>query len=146
DRASRRRVWDVRRLVLVVFGGFVLGTGLCSTFASATCVSPPSGLVSWYRAENDTTDVVSANDGTFEGTASYAVGEVGQAFSFDGSNDVLVGGISLGTSFTVDLWLYPTAAGTYRHVLGNDSVNNNGNYGSLYFYLDHMEYWEGNAQ
>ena len=142
--ASNGSAPRARRILFFVWAGLALGTAPLPTAAHAACVPPPSGLVSWYRAENDTIDAVSANNGTFQGTASYAAGEVDQAFNFDGTNDVLVGTLSLGSSFTVDLWLYPTAAGLYRHVVGNDSVNSP-NYGSLYFNLDHMEYWQGNT-
>ena len=49
------------------------------------CVSPPSGLISWWPANGNALDIVSGNNGTLENGVSYTVGEVGQAFSFDGS-------------------------------------------------------------
>lgn len=109
---------------------------------SPTCVPPAGGLVSWFRAENDTVDTVGGNNGTFLGNVGYAAGEVGRAFDLDGNSSVSVGTLSLGTTFTVDLWLYPTAAGTYRHVLSYQSTQGV-LYGGLYFYLDHLEYWWG---
>jgi hypothetical protein len=46
------------------------------------CVSPPSGMVSWWRAENNTNDVFGINNGTLQNGAGFSTGAVGQAFSF----------------------------------------------------------------
>jgi hypothetical protein len=77
-----------------------------------TCVTPPSGMVSWWPAEGDANDIQDGNDGTLENGAGFASGEVGQAFSFNGSNqDVLIGdpaNLKLG-SLTVDAWVNPNA-------------------------------------
>ena len=46
-------------------------------------------MVAWWRGDGDTSDYAGTNDAVFEGTAAYAPGEVGQAFSFDGSSSFL---------------------------------------------------------
>jgi PKD repeat protein len=46
-----------------------------------------SGLVSWWKAENNAYDSVGGNHGTLNGGATYASGQIGQAFSFDGVDD-----------------------------------------------------------
>ena len=53
---------------------------------SADCAPPPSGLVAWWPAEGNANDIVGTNNGALFGGASFAGGEVGQAFSFDGTN------------------------------------------------------------
>jgi hypothetical protein len=55
-----------------------------------SCAQAPSGLTAWWKAENNTLDSINANNGVFQGTASYASGEVGQAFNFNGSSYVQV--------------------------------------------------------
>lgn len=55
--------------------------------AAMVCTPPPSGLISWYRAENNTSDARSGNDGVLKNGASYAAGETGQGFTFDGMDD-----------------------------------------------------------
>ena len=55
---------------------------------NAECVSPPSGLVSWWPAEGNASDIQGTNNGTFNGPV-FAPGEVAQAFSFDGSGAIL---------------------------------------------------------
>ncbi len=50
------------------------------------CDPPASGLVNWWRAEGNANDSIGTNNGTMQGTASFVAGEVGQAFSFDGTS------------------------------------------------------------
>jgi hypothetical protein len=49
----------------------------------------PTGLVSWWRAENNALDSIGANHGTLTNGATFGSGKVGQAFLFDGVNDYL---------------------------------------------------------
>ena len=65
-----------------------LGTVLSSNaeLTVLPCEPDPSGLIDWWRAEGDATDSIGTNGGTLQGTAGFAPGEVGQAFSFDGSS------------------------------------------------------------
>jgi fibronectin-binding autotransporter adhesin len=55
------------------------------TAAAATCSTPATGIVSWYRAEGDAVDGIGPNSGTAQGGATFGVGKVAQAFSFNGS-------------------------------------------------------------
>jgi hypothetical protein len=74
-----------------------------------SCVSPPSGLVGWWPGEGNANDIAGTNNGTLSGGASFASGEVGQTFSFDGStgyvqvqdSDLWAFGTN---SFSVELW------------------------------------------
>jgi hypothetical protein len=55
-----------------------------------SCATVPSGGVSWWRAEGDANDSIDVHHGTMQPAvngATFAAGQVGQAFSFDGSND-----------------------------------------------------------
>jgi len=51
-----------------------------------SCASPPSGMVSWWGGDNNAMDMVGTNNGTLSG-ATYDLGIVGEAFSFDGVDD-----------------------------------------------------------
>jgi hypothetical protein len=51
------------------------------------CLDPPSGMVSWWRAENSADDGFGTNHGTLWNGATFAPGRVGQAFSLDGVDD-----------------------------------------------------------
>src|SRR5438270_8492055 len=69
----------------------------------------PLGLTDWYRAEGNANDYVGAHDGTLQNGATFAAGEVGQAFSLDGIDDhVSVGALGISTDsqpFSIDAWL-----------------------------------------
>ena len=92
-----------------------------------SCVAPPSGLVSWWAAEGNALDRIGTNNGTLVGNASYGVGEVGQAFVFDGNGS----GVSVGNPpslklqvLTIEMWLKR----------GSSSVIGNGNGAVLFGY------------
>ena len=77
--------------------------GLCEP----QCAPAPLGMTHWFRGEEQTDDAVSGLTGTLEGGATFAAGRVGQAFSFDGANDLVTytNFPNLGTnSFSVALW------------------------------------------
>ena len=73
-----------------------------------TCVQAPSGLVSWWPGEGNTTDIADGNNGSLQGTATFAPGMVGQAFNFDGQDGAVVVGnppnLMLQT-FSIEAWI-----------------------------------------
>ena len=52
---------------------------------SPSCTPAPSGLVAWWRAEGNGDDSIGGNNGQLEGGVTFAPGEVGQAFVFNGT-------------------------------------------------------------
>src|SRR5207249_3420823 len=74
----------------------------------AGCVTPPSGLISWWPAEGNANDVAGGNSGTitteFPGQVLFSDGKVGKAFDFHGANFVEIPPIPL-NSFTLEFWL-----------------------------------------
>jgi hypothetical protein len=47
-------------------------------------VAAPAGLVGWWKAEGNAKDSTDSNDGALHGGASFATGQIGQAFLLDG--------------------------------------------------------------
>jgi len=84
--------------------------GKCKDISPPVCVNPPSGLISWWPGDDNANDIKGSNHGTLQNGATFAVGKVGQAFSFDGIDDVVntpltvsyVGGV------TLDAWVKTT--------------------------------------
>jgi hypothetical protein len=75
-----------------------------------TCTLAPRSLVSWWPADGNAFDVRSSNNGTLLGHATFASGEVGQAFSFDGTSGTTVNvpkaaNLDVGNQVTVDFWM-----------------------------------------
>src|SRR5438046_4907954 len=50
-------------------------------------VHPALGIVSWWPAEGDASDIADSNPGTLHDGTTFAPGVVGTAFSFDGVDD-----------------------------------------------------------
>jgi hypothetical protein len=74
------------------------------------CVEPPLGLVSWWRGEGNAKDSAGHHDGMFINNSVFAPGKVGQAFRFNGVDNLVAvpdsDEWSLGANdFTVDLWV-----------------------------------------
>ncbi len=114
------------------------------TIVNDDCFPRPSGLVAWWPAENNANDIQSANNGVLESGANFGGGEVGQAFNFDGVDDsVLTPSINIGAAFTVELWIFPTSAGSFQHLVSNDFTSSN--YGALYYSGNIVRYYQSNS-
>jgi hypothetical protein len=78
-----------------------------------SCAPPPAGLVSWWKAEHNANDEIGGNNGTPQNTVLYSTGEVGTAFSFDGSQSWIrvphSSNLDPTASMTIEGWIYPTA-------------------------------------
>src|SRR5439155_6041501 len=75
---------------------------------NSSCVSAPSGLISWWRGEGNVLDGVGGNNGTLRSNVTYAAGEVGQALSLDGVSDGVVIGNPANLQlkdFTIEAWI-----------------------------------------
>jgi Leucine-rich repeat (LRR) protein len=86
----------------------------CTTLAAfqieaASCFPAPSGLIGWWPGDGNALTIVGTNNGTLQGgaTASNA-GFIGNAFSFDGTNNfvqIADSPILHPTNFTVEAWI-----------------------------------------
>jgi hypothetical protein len=73
-----------------------------------TAVAAPSGLVSWWTANNSAADAMGLNNATLS-NVTYTTGEVGKAFSFNGLNGWAALGdpssLAFTQSFTIEGWI-----------------------------------------
>lgn len=72
-------------------------------------VMSSSGPVSWWPGEGNTDDIADSNPGISEGSVAYAPGKIGQAFQFNGYNQLRVPNapnlrVSQG-EFTAEAWV-----------------------------------------
>jgi N-acetylneuraminic acid mutarotase len=104
-------------------GGTTCEHGACTI---PTCDPPPANMISWWPGENNTNDIVSGNNGTWSGVASYVPGEVGSALNFDGSNYVQIpsnsNGLQPPQQITLDGWIKPVFAGRPSQVADADII------------------------
>jgi len=86
---------------------------VAATPATPACIAPPSGLVSWWRAEGNASDSGDGNSGTLAGNTTYGAGRVGQGFVFDGNRDLVTVGNPTNLqlqNFTIEAWIKRASA------------------------------------
>src|ERR1017187_5207022 len=97
-----------------------------AVLADTNCVPPPSGLLSWWPAEGNGDDVAGTSAATLMYGAKFAPGLVGQAFSFNGTNDYIRLPDNLfpfppnapsGTPFSFETWFKTPSGGV---ILGQE--------------------------
>ena len=108
-------------LVTNLYGSVLSSNAMLTVNPLQSCDPPPSGLVSWWPGEGTANDSVGTNNGTLQGGVSFAPGEVGQAFVFNGSStSVQVPAssnlnVGLGAGFTLETWINPVDI--YSHIV-----------------------------
>jgi Concanavalin A-like lectin/glucanases superfamily/Immunoglobulin domain len=77
----------------------------------STCVSPPGGLVSWWKGEDNAYDQQGLNNAVIGGMPGYASGKVGRAFSFNGVDQCVYipepYDLDGAYGFAIEGWIYP---------------------------------------
>jgi len=88
----------------------------------AACTAPPAGLLSWWTGDGHPNDIEGHNHGSLQNGATFAPGEVGQAFSLDGADDHVFLGVpadlKVTTGLTIDAWVRPTASRSNGSLVG----------------------------
>jgi hypothetical protein len=121
--------------------------------AVASCLVAPPGIEAWWPGEATADELVHGRDGVAENGVTYAVGKVGQAFTFDGQDDVVTvpdgPQWDLGSAdFSQAMWVKMDSTDSevftsHDEGLGPDNawiffLEN----GVLYFYVTWPDYWE----
>jgi hypothetical protein len=91
-----------------LYGAATSAVAVLTVVPTPACVTPPAGLVSWWRAEGNGLDAGSGNPGVLIGNAGYGSGKVGQSFVFDGNSDAVVLGSPPNLQlqdFTIETWI-----------------------------------------
>ncbi len=87
--------------------------GLTASAQPTNCTPAPSGLAGWWAGEGNANDSYGTNNGVLQGGMSFVPGEVGQAFSFNGTNAQVVvaasSGLNVGagSGLTIEAWIKP---------------------------------------
>jgi Concanavalin A-like lectin/glucanases superfamily/Carboxypeptidase regulatory-like domain len=108
---------------------------------SGACTTPAPGMVAWYPSEGSALDVRGGNNGTLQNGTAFAPGKVGQAFSFDGSNDYISipksPALNFGTGdFSVEFWAKFNNAGGLGGLISGDNFGAAGDYNGWLFNND----------
>jgi hypothetical protein len=117
-----------------------------SISAQTSCAPVPAGLVGWWAGEGNANDNAGTNNGVLQGAVTFVPGEVGLAFSLDGTTaDVHIPGsaalnVGAGSGMTVEAWINPADV-TAQHPLVEW---NSGSFGA-YLWLATMPPFGGGA-
>lgn len=85
-------------LVLIVITCFSIN-------AFSQCAEPPNDLFSWWTGNNHFDDIIGTNDGSELNGVGFTLGIVGNAFLFDGVDDILLVSDSDNLDLTGDMTL-----------------------------------------
>lgn len=80
----------------------------CGCCVLPTCTPVPGKAVAWWRGESNAMDSIGNNNGTLINGVRFAPGEVGTAFSFDGTGYIIVSNASdlnLTSGLTIETWV-----------------------------------------
>src|SRR4051794_27921262 len=92
-----------------------------TTVTPTSCTAIPSGAVAWYRAQNDGVDSIGPNFATANGGATYTTGEVGQAFSLNGTTAYVSApdnaSLHLTSALTIEGWFFLTGGSGVRTIV-----------------------------
>ena len=91
----------------------LLGAGLLAASllwsATSAIAQTPTGCIAWWKAEGNQLDSIGSHHGAATNPPSYGPGRVGQAFSFNGTNQLMitnVADLSFGSGgFSFALWV-----------------------------------------
>jgi Concanavalin A-like lectin/glucanases superfamily/Immunoglobulin domain/Bacterial Ig domain len=106
--------------------GVTNSTNAVLTVFPAVCEPPPTGIVGWWAGQGNANDSFGTNNGTLEGGAGFGPGEVGQAFSFNGSSQYMQAPDSsnwdFGThNYSIELWAKFNSAGGTQTLVAHDT-------------------------
>jgi hypothetical protein len=115
-------------LIIVLVSLFILNAG---NAAAQTCSPASVGRFPGGPSNDNALDSRGRSNGQLLNGATFAAGQNGQAFSFDGSNDSIDShlaqdaNLNFGANdFAIEAWVNFTATGTSRTVYGNGYNNN----------------------
>jgi hypothetical protein len=123
---SNAVVADTGNFTVKVSNGSLSVTSVVVTLTVLDCAVPaPSGLISWWAGNGTANDLAGTNNGALQYGATYAPGEVGAAFSFNGVNQCVSVPDSpswaFGTNeFTLELWANFGFSGGPQAMLATD--------------------------
>src|SRR5271169_917973 len=104
-KRSNRKISLLQALVIACV---MAGSGAIFE-AAADCVPWIPGVAGWWAGEGSAHDQAATNNGVLVGGTSFVPGEVGQAFSFDGTSGYVKiprsPSLDVGAQFTMECWM-----------------------------------------
>jgi hypothetical protein len=119
----RPRFIALRLVALALLTSYTTAT---AAHATSTCIPPVAGMVGWWPGDGSANDIVGGDNGTLHGGVTYASGEVGEAFSLNGTDAFVEAPDALDLDPTSagseDAWVnfsqLPSVAGHIMEIIG----------------------------
>lgn len=110
-RANRWYAWRTLSPLTWFWLVLLLGLSNGSPLSAQTCVPVPASCIAWWSGDANFFDLAGTNSAVSANSVGFAPGTVGQAFSFNGSNQFLAvaGSHYFGGNRTIEAWIYPGA-------------------------------------
>ncbi len=84
--------------------------GVVLDFVIVSSMPVPVGIISWWPAGGNASDAITSNNGSLVNGTSFASGKVGQAFSFNGTNQIVqvadAPSLNPTNGLTLEGWIY----------------------------------------
>jgi hypothetical protein len=114
---------DYAVLVTNDYGSVLSSNAVLTVISPTSCAPAPAGLIGWWPGEGNANDSVGTNNGVLEGGASFATGEVGQAFALDGTSGFVFVpassslNVGLSSGLTIEGWINPRTIASQQPIV-----------------------------
>ena len=133
----------ISRIVLWLLLSLAFLAGGVAPAAAQVCAAQPTGMLSWWRGDGNANDQTGLYNGTLIGSAGFAPGMVGPAFSFNAPGDYVNAGTSDAFNFsngmgdfTIEAWIRPTAMPPFASGIVTKGTGSPYTGWAFYFYAD----------
>jgi Concanavalin A-like lectin/glucanases superfamily/Immunoglobulin I-set domain len=96
-----------------------------TVLSPGSCFPPPAGIISWWPGERSGIDIYGTNNGTLVGGVTFAPGEVGQAFSLNGTSQYVdvpdSPSLNPTNAITCEAWINPAQFVNSPPIIKKDS-------------------------
>lgn len=124
---SHPRLSSLRDIRLTPTGTLLVAAQLLPEEPPATCVAPPSGLISWWPGDGNALDIHGSNHGALLNGATFAPGKVGQGFALDGVDDTIRiehnPTLKPKNQVTLDAWIKPNVVDGLHEIFRKEDAN-----------------------
>jgi hypothetical protein len=137
-----------RALSAAEIKGLAKGSSVVGSFTSPSA-GANGGLVGWWTFDGKNLTTATATDSsgnTFNGTLmvspTAAIGKLGQALSFNGTNYIALpnsAALDLTSAYTISAWINPRSFSNYQNVIYKNGTVSSGQYGIIVFADGHWE-------